>query len=61
MVFDLRLMSSLNDVSGIPTENKNLIIVAAVNKVLHFRIFDDHGKVIVDTNEKELTNTGPAN
>ena len=36
--FDLRLMSSLNDVSGIPTEGKNLIIVAAVNNVLHFRM-----------------------
>ena len=55
LVFDLRLMSSLNDVSGIPTEGKNLIIVAAANNVLHFRIFDDDGKVVVDTNEEELT------
>ena len=60
--FDLRLMSSLNDVSGIPTEGKNLIIVAAetiivaaVNSVLHFRIFDVDGKVVVDTDEKRLT------
>ena len=37
-------MSSLNDVSGIPTEGKNLIIVAAVNNVLHFRIFKGDGK-----------------
>ena len=51
----LRLMSSLNDVSGIPTEGKNLIIVAAVNSVLHFRIFDGDGKVIVDTDERKLT------
>jgi SIR2-like domain/Effector-associated domain 1 len=55
LVFDLRLMSSLNDVSGIPTEGKNLIIVAAVNNVLHFRIFDDDGKVVVDTDELRLT------
>ena len=48
-------MSSLNDVSGIPTEGKNLIIVAAVNNVLHFRIFDGDGKVVVDTDEKRLT------
>ena len=48
-------MSSLNDVSGIPTEGKNLIIVAAVNHVLHFRIFDGDGKVVVDTDEKRLT------
>src|SRR5208337_2300194 len=53
--FDLRLMSPLNDVSGIPTEGKDLIIVAAVNNVLHFRIFDGDGKVVVDTDEQRLT------
>jgi hypothetical protein len=53
--FDLRLMSPLNDVSGVPTEGKNLIIVAAVKDVLHFRILDGAGKVVVDTNEKRLT------
>ena len=53
--FDLRLMSSLNDVSGIPSEGKNLIFVATVNNVLHFRIFDGDGKVVVDTDEKRLT------
>ena len=53
--FHLRLMSSLNDVSGIPTEGKDLIIVATVNKVLHFRIFDGDGKVVVDTEEQRLT------
>ena len=58
---DLRLMSSVNDVSGIPTAGKNLIIVAAVDKVLHFRIFDDDGKAVVDTDEKRLTEQGPAN
>ncbi|HKM54005.1 MAG TPA: peptidylprolyl isomerase, partial [Isosphaeraceae bacterium] len=50
--FDLRLISSLNDASGIPTEGKNLIIVAAVNHVLHFRIFDGDGKVVEDTDER---------
>jgi hypothetical protein len=29
--------------------------VAAVNNVLHFRIFDGHGKVVVDTDEQRLT------
>ena len=51
--FDLRLMSPLNDESGIPIEGKNLIIVAAVNNVLHVRIFDGDGKVVVDTDEKK--------
>ena len=50
----LQLMSLLNDVSRIPTSGKNLIIVAAVNNVLHFRIFDGDGKVVVDTGEKSL-------
>ena len=55
-VFDLRMMSSLKDASGIPKEDKkNLIIVADVNHVLHFRIFDGDGKVVVDTDEKRLT------
>jgi Leucine Rich repeat len=52
---ELRLMSSVNDVSGIPREGKNLIIVAAVDDVLHFRTFDGDGKTVVDTDEKRLT------
>ena len=54
IAFDLRLMFSLNDVSGIPTEGKNLIIVAKVNNVLQFRIFGGDGKVVVDTDDKKL-------
>jgi len=54
IAFDLRLMSSLNDVSDIPTEGKGLIVVAKVNNVLHFRIFDGDGKVVVDTDDKKL-------
>ena len=57
--FDLRLMSLPNDVSGIQTSGKNLIIVATVNNVLHFRIFDADGKVVVDTDEKRLTELAP--
>jgi len=48
-------MSSVNDVSGIPTEGKRLIIVAVVGQVLHFRIFSDDGKMVVDTDAKRLT------
>jgi hypothetical protein len=51
---DLRLMSSVKDVSGIPTAGDSLMIVAVVDQVLHFRIFDGHGKVVVDTDEKKL-------
>jgi len=52
---DLRLMSLVKDVSGIPTAAKNLIIVAAVDHVFHFRIFDVDGNAVVDTDEKRLT------
>jgi hypothetical protein len=53
--FDLRLMSEVNGVSRIPTEGKNLVVVAAVDQVLHFRIFDRDGKMVLDTDEKRLT------
>jgi predicted NAD-dependent protein-ADP-ribosyltransferase YbiA (DUF1768 family) len=53
--FDLRLMSAVDGVSRIPTEGKNLVVVAAVEQVLHFRIFDGHGKTVVDMDEKRLT------
>ena len=56
---DLRLMSSLKGVSDIPPEGKDLIIVAAVDNVLHFRIFDGVGKAVVDTDEKKLTKQAP--
>ncbi len=52
---DLRLMSSVTDVTGIPTAGKSLIIVAVVDHVLQFRIFDGDGKVVVETDEKRLT------
>jgi hypothetical protein len=54
MGFDLRLMPSLNDEGGIPREGKDLIVVAAVNNVLHFRNFGHDGKALVDTDEKRL-------
>jgi tetratricopeptide (TPR) repeat protein len=53
--FDLRLMPELNDVSGLPSQGRDLLVVAAVDRVLHFRIFDDDGKMVVDTDEKRLT------
>ena len=52
---DLRLMPSVKDVSRIPTAGDSLIIVAVVDDLLHFRIFDGHGKMVVDTDEKKLT------
>jgi len=51
---DLRLMSSVNDISGMPREGNNLIVVAAVNRALHIRIFDSDGRTVLDTDEKSL-------
>jgi tetratricopeptide (TPR) repeat protein len=52
---DLRLMSAVNDVSGIPSAGKSLIILAGVEHVLYLRIFDGDGKVVMDDDEKKLT------
>jgi hypothetical protein len=45
---DLRLMPSVKDVGDIPTAGKDLIIVADVDGVLYFRMFDGDGKIVVD-------------
>ena len=57
--FHLGLMSSVNNVSDMPTDGKNLIIVADVRNVLHFRIFDADGKRVVDTDENQLPDKAP--
>ncbi len=51
---DLRLMPSVSDVTGIPSTGSSLAVVADVNHVLHFRVFDNEGKLVVDTDEKKL-------
>ena len=48
-------MSSVSDVSSIPTSGKHLVIVADVKGVLHFRTYDADGRVVVDTDETSLT------
>jgi 7-cyano-7-deazaguanine synthase in queuosine biosynthesis len=57
---DLRLMTSLKTVDDIPTEGNNLIVVAAVDDVLHFRVFDGDGNVAVKADEKTLKGKHPA-
>ena len=48
-------MFSVNSISGTPTEGKDLIIVAAADRVLDFRIFDGDGKTVVEADENPLT------
>src|SRR5262249_30411298 len=58
--FDLPLMFSVKDVSEIPTKGKALVIVAAVDHRLHFRLFDRDGRKLVDTYEVKLSDrAGP--
>jgi hypothetical protein len=52
-------MSSVNDVNSIPTEGKNLIIVANVQDIFHFRAFAADGKRVVDTDESQLPDKAP--
>jgi len=64
---DLRLMSRVSNISGIPTSGMNLVIVANVKGVLHFRkgvlhfrIFNADGEWFLDTDETSLpTQAGP--
>ncbi|WP_422931769.1 hypothetical protein [Singulisphaera sp. PoT] len=51
---NLKLISSLNDVTEIPIFAKSTIIIADVDHVLYFRVFNADGKAVVDTSEREL-------
>jgi signal peptidase I len=52
--YNLRLLASLPDEKALPESGQNLVIIAEVNKVLRFRIFNNDGKIVVDTDEKAL-------
>ena len=64
---DLRLMASLKSASELPVErpektktekeNEKLVVLADINHVLHIRIFNRDGRIIVDTNENRLKGT----
>jgi hypothetical protein len=51
---DLRLMPSVKDVNEIPAEGRDLVIVADVHDVLHFRIFTPGGDRAVDLGQTQL-------
>lgn len=48
-------MITVSSPRDIPTTGKNLILVAKANNLLHFRIFDETGNLVVDTNETKMT------
>ena len=51
--YDLNLMS-LNNADDLPTEGKCLVIVAKIVDVYHARIFDQHGKKVIDKGKDEF-------
>jgi hypothetical protein len=53
---DLKLTFDATDAGDIPTEGKNLLILATMDGTLHFRVFDGHGNVDEDTDDTKLTN-----
>ena len=52
--FDLRLLPSIDDANSLPKAGRSLIIVADVNKLLYFRIFDSSSDMVVDVNGTRL-------
>jgi hypothetical protein len=52
-VCDVRLMDAVNE-SDSPAEGNNVIFVAAVNGKLQFRIFENNGQRVVNTDEVKL-------
>ncbi len=51
---DLRFLAALKDAREIPLAGTNMFVVAAVKDVLHFRVFDNDGNMVVDTDETKL-------
>jgi hypothetical protein len=50
----LQLLPSVNDPSELPSKGKSLIVLARLHNLLRFRIFDNDGDKIVDTDETQL-------
>ena len=50
----LQWKPSQQDLGGLPGAGKNLVVMADVGGVLHFRVFDDDGRVVKDIDETML-------
>ena len=53
--YDLVLLAPVNAVRDIPSRGEGQVVVADVDGVLHFRIFDVDGTKVADTHEERLT------
>jgi hypothetical protein len=56
----LQLLPSVSDPSELPSKGKSLIVLARLHNLLRFRIFDNDGDKIVDTDETQLPGKAPA-
>jgi len=52
--YDVTLIESPADLSELPTEGEQRVIVADLGDTLHFRVFDDTGERIADLSESEI-------
>lgn len=50
--YALRLIPSLDDAGAMPGTGRRLIVVADVEGVIHFRVFDPDGEMVADSDEK---------
>ena len=50
----VHLLNSIARFEDLPKTGKNIILIALIDHALHLRIFNDHGKMIADTNTKFL-------
>jgi hypothetical protein len=56
----LQLLPSASDLSELPSKGKSLIVLARLHNLLRFRIFDNDGDRIVDTDETQLPSKAQA-
>jgi RNA polymerase sigma factor (sigma-70 family) len=54
---EIRLMPNVNDLNALPSAGKRLFIVADVDHMLHLRMFDLEGKMVLDSAAKRFTST----
>ncbi len=53
--YDLKLVSSAKTTSELPENGRSKIVVAEIDDIIHFRIFDRNAQMILETDEKKLT------
>jgi multidrug efflux pump subunit AcrA (membrane-fusion protein) len=56
---ELRLVPSAKSLGELPVAGRDLIVLARLGDVLHFRIFGSDGKKAVDTDERHLPGKAP--